>query len=102
MKMTLVNAERNEYRFEMTNDEASNRIYDCLSKTNPELLPQHIHRSPTAREFIIEYVRSDGMEVKAKLCVSNLKKCFGSRIIKLMPDGLWFIRRLSKKVEIPH
>ena len=42
------------------------------------------------------------MEVKAKLGVSNLKKCFGSRIIKLTQDGLWFIRRVSKKVEIPH
>ena len=102
MKMTLVNAERNEYRFELTNDEAIRHIYNCLSKTNPELLPQYIRRSPTAKELIIEYVRSDGMEVKAKLGVSNLKKCFGSRIIKLTQDGLWFIRRVSKKVEIPH
>lgn len=102
MKVTPYRKEKWLYRFDMTEAEAIRRICDCLSKTNPDIRPQNIRRSLNSKEFKVEYVRrSDGSTVRASLGIPNLKRIFGTRIIALTDDGLWFIRKLSKNVEIP-
>ena len=50
MTKELVNKERNEYRFVITDKEAVRRIHECLVKTNPELKESDIYRSKYSRE----------------------------------------------------
>lgn len=96
MKKTLVNESLNEYRFEATNDEVAQRVWECLSSTNPELRPKDVHRAKYSREFVAEYHRSDGEDVKISVGIPNLKRYLGAYILAFVDGGLWFNRRLKR------
>lgn len=95
MKITLINKERNEYRFELTNEEACKRIYQCLSTTNPELKETDVERSKYSREFKARYRRSDGEDVSVSVGIPNLKRYFGAFVLCFTDDGIWFNRQMK-------
>ena len=95
MKRTLIDEARNEYRFELTNDEACKRIYQCLSTTNPELKETDVKRSRYSREFVAKYHRSDGEDVSVSVGISNLKRYFGAFVLCFTDDGIWFNRQMK-------
>lgn len=102
MTKELVNKERNEYRFVITNKEAVRRIHECLVKTNPELKESDIYRSKYSREFKASYHRSDGEDVSISVGIPNLKRYFGAFILGFEENGLNFIRRVPKKSKNTH
>ena len=97
MTKELLDRNRNEYRFKLTDKEVIRRIYECLSKTNPELRESDIYRSMYAREYKAKYHRSDGEDVSISVGISNLKRYFGAFILAFEENGLSFIRRVPRK-----
>ena len=97
MKRTLIDKARNECRFELTDEEACRRIYECLSTTNPELKERDVKRSRYAREFVARYRRSDGEDVRISVDIANLKRYFGAFVVCFADDGIWFDRQMKFK-----
>lgn len=95
MKKTLIDKSRNEYRFELTDEEACSRIHQCLSTTNPELRKNDVKRSKYSREFMAEYRRSDGTDVRISVGIPNLKRYFGAFVLCFTDDGIWFNRQMK-------
>lgn len=95
MRKILINESRNEYRFELTNEEACRRIYQCLSTTNPELSESDVKRSEYSREFVARYRRSDGEDVRISVGIPNLKRYFGAFVLCFTDDGIWFNRQMK-------
>lgn len=94
MKITLVNKNLNEYRFDLSFDEVRDRIYECVKPTNPSLIKSKIRKHPRAKEFIAEYINSSGFEVKMSIGIPNLCRYFGSRILHINDDGSMYVRRV--------
>ena len=102
MTKELVDEDRNEYRFKISDKEAARRIYECLAKANPELKESDIYRPRCSREFKACYRRSDGEYVSISVGIPNLKRYFGAFILAFEENGLSFVRRISKKLENAH
>lgn len=95
MTKTLINKDRNEYRFEISNEEACKHIFKCIFPTNPELKESDIKRSKFSREFEAHYHRSDGENVSIYVGISNLKRYFGAFILSFTKEGLSFVRQMK-------
>ena len=99
MRITPIDEQRNEYRFDLTDEEACKRVYECLSITNPELKEGDVRRSKFSREFVAEYHRSDGEDVRISVGIPNLKRYFGAFIFSFADNGVWFHRQLKRKTK---
>ena len=85
------------YRFEVTDGEAIHRIWECVSKANPELKERHIVRSRTAREYVASYLRSDGESVRVAFGSQVLKGFFGAFVLGFTERGITFTKRLPRR-----
>lgn len=85
MKMELIDEDKNEYLFTLTDKEVIEIVYNRLRKNNPYLSKDKIKR--IGKEYVCEFKNSEDYNVRIVIDILQLKRFLGSRVVGFNKSG---------------